>query len=183
VDRSGLQPPSARPALKVDRQLVLVQGAAPFLGPPKTTASYRSVPLPRVVVEALSTHLAGFPAVEQEILCRDTGGKTWPEIVALVFTDDYGRPIRRTAFSPIWRRAVRAAGAPKDTTFHDLRHYYASLLIRHGESVKVVQKRLGHATAAETLDTYSHLWPDSEDRTRQAIDDVLGAKPESTMAR
>ena len=55
------------------------------------------------------------------------------------------------------------------------RHYYASLLSRHGESVKVVQARLGHATAAETLDTYFHLWPDSEDRTREAIDAVLGA--------
>ena len=59
-------------------------------------------------------------------------------------------------------------------TFHDLRHYYASLLIRHGESVKVVQRRLGHKSAVETLDTYSHLWPDSEDRTREAVDEVLG---------
>jgi hypothetical protein len=25
----------------------------------------------------------------------------------------------------------------------------------------------------ETLDTYSHLWPDSEDRTREAVDAVL----------
>jgi hypothetical protein len=33
--------------------------------------------------------------------------------------------------------------------------------------------RLGHASAAETLDTYSHLWPDSEDRTRSAVDEVL----------
>ena len=57
---------------------------------------------------------------------------------------------------------------------HALRHYYASLLIRFGESVKTVQARLGHATAAETLDTYSHLWPDSDDRTRDAIDSVLG---------
>ena len=52
--------------------------------------------------------------------------------------------------------------------------YYASLLIRHGESVKTVQSRLGHASAVETLDTYSHLWPDSDDRTRDAIDSVLG---------
>ena len=42
-----------------------------------------------------------------------------------------------------------------------------------GENVKTVQARLGHASAAETLDTYSHLWPDSEDRTRTAVDDVL----------
>jgi integrase len=58
---------------------------------------------------------------------------------------------------------------------HALRHFYASLLIRAGCSVKVVQARLGHATAAETLDTYAHLWPDDEDRTRQAVDDVLAA--------
>jgi len=63
--------------------------------------------------------------------------------------------------------------------FHQLRHYYASLLIQHGESVKVVQARLGHATAAETLDTDSHLSPDSEDQTRTAIDSVLGAPADS----
>ena len=67
------------------------------------------------------------------------------------------------------------AGLPKGTRFHD-RHYYASLLIRHGESVKTVQARLGHASATETLDTYSHLWPDSDDRTREAVDSVLGAE-------
>jgi len=41
--------------------------------------------------------------------------------------------------------------------------------------VKPVQARLGHASAVETLDTYSHLWPESDDRTRKAIDAVLGA--------
>ena len=70
---------------------------------------------------------------------------------------------------------VVANGLPKGTRCHDLRHYYARLLIRHGESVKVVRVRLGHASASETLDTYSHLWADSEDRTRQAVDSVLGA--------
>jgi hypothetical protein len=34
----------------------------------------------------------------------------------------------------------------------------------------------GHASAVEALDTYSHLWPDSDDRTRDAIDSELGAK-------
>jgi integrase len=75
---------------------------------------------------------------------------------------------------------VKASGAPAGTGFHSLRHFYASLLIRHGESVKVVQARLGHASAAETLDTYSHLWPDSEDRTRVAVDEVLGPRVSPT---
>lgn len=43
--------------------------------------------------------------------------------------------------------------------------------------MKTVQARLGHASAAETLDTYSHLWPDSDDRTRVAVDAVLGVPP------
>lgn len=66
----------------------------------------------------------------------------------------------------IWRPVVEKAGAPTGIGMHELRHYYASLLIRYGESIKAVQRRLGHATAAETLDTYSHLRPDSDDRTR-----------------
>ena len=57
--------------------------------------------------------------------------------------------------------------------FHELKHYYASLLIRHGESVKTVQARLGHASASETLDTFSYLWPDNDERTRAAVDGVL----------
>jgi integrase len=94
-------------------------------------------------------------------------------LATLMFTGATGRPLRRTRFSGVWRPAA-AAGLGDEVTFHDLRHYYASLLIRHGESVKVVQRRLGHRSAVETLDTYSHLWPDSEDRTREAVDEVLG---------
>ena len=82
--------------------------------------------------------------------------------------------LNRDEVSRSFKRATRTAGAP-DAKLHDLRHYYASLLIRHGESVKVVQARLGHASAPETLDTYSHMWPDSEDLTRAAVDEVLGA--------
>jgi len=145
-----------RRQLKVDRQLVLMPGRDPFFGPPKTKSSYRTVPLPQVVVDVLAAHLAEFPA--------------GPD--GLIFTDDESRAIRRTSFSRVWRPAVTKAKA-EGTGMHALRHYYASLLIRHGESVTTVQARLGHATAAETLDTYAHLWPDSDDRTREAVDEVL----------
>jgi hypothetical protein len=37
----------------------------------------------------------------------------------------------------------------------------------------VVQRRLGHKTAQETLDTYGHLWPDFDGRTREAVDGEL----------
>jgi integrase len=59
--------------------------------------------------------------------------------------------------------------------FHQLRHFYASLLIRHGENVKVVAERLGD-TPAMVWNVYAHLWPGDDDRTRQAVDEVLGAR-------
>jgi integrase len=162
-------------ALRVAQQLVLMPGGAPYIAPLKTPASYRTVPLPRVVIDALTAHLAAFPATEVEVL--DTIVRPAPKLrsATLLFTTSAGLPLRRTRFSGVWRTAAKAARLPEFVTFHDLRHYYASLLIQHGESVKVVQKRLGHKSAVETLDTYSHLWPDSEDRTREAVDLVLGA--------
>lgn len=146
-----------RRTLRVDRQLLLTW--PPTFGPPKTKASYRTLPLPQTVVDALAAHLVEHPAGEQGVLFSEPGG-------GLLYRDHVSRA---------FRTAVNATSAPKATRLHDLRHYYASLLIQHGESVKVVQARLGHASAKETLDTYSHLWPDSADLTRAAVDKVLGA--------
>jgi integrase len=67
-------------------------------------------------------------------------------------------------------REVRAfVGLPQGFRFHDLRHFYASVLIASGANVKVVQARLRHASAKTTLDTYSHLFPDTDEATRSAI--------------
>jgi integrase len=59
------------------------------------------------------------------------------------------------------------------TRFHDLRHFYASALIAANLNPKVIQARLGHATMAETMDTYGHLFPDAEDLGRAAVDQAL----------
>jgi integrase len=92
----------------------------------------------------------------------------------LVFTTGRAGPLTRATFNMTWRKAVKAAGLPEGTGFHELRHFYASLLIASGASVKTVQARLGHKSALETLNTYAHLWPDSEDQTRRAVDTAFG---------
>jgi integrase len=116
------------------------------LTPPKSQASVRFLPLPGVVADALRAHLEAHPST------------------TLVFTNNVGAPLRRSAFGTERNRALKQAGVPA-IRLHELRNYYASLLIRHGESVKTVQARLGQASASETLDTYSHLWPDKDERT------------------
>ncbi|WP_315551672.1 site-specific integrase [Microbacterium aurum] len=152
------------PAVTVDRQLVTRPKGETGFAPPKTAASVRRIPLPRVVVDALNDHLARYDVGDGELLFRLDG-----------------KGITRQRFGHLWRPAAAAAGltAATGTGMHALRHYYASLLIRYGESVKTVQGRLGHKSATETLDTYGHMWADSDDRTRDAVDSILGAPRDS----
>ncbi len=66
-------------------------------------------------------------------------------------------------------RSASVEGFAEGFRFHDLRHYFASLLIAAGLDVKVVQARLRHASATTTLNTYGHLWPDSDESARAAV--------------
>lgn len=67
---------------------------------------------------------------------------------------------------------------PAGFRYHDLRHYFASLLIASGADVKTVQARRRHASAKTTLDTYGHIWPDRDESTRAAVDAVITARTE-----
>jgi len=141
-----------RRKVTIDRQLVTPMRGKPAHGPTKTPASVRVIPLADSVGEALAEHIRQFPPGES----------------GLLFTTAKGEPLPRPRWDEAFKRAATALGL--DVTPHDLRHHAASLLISAGCSVKAVQHFLGHATAAETLDTYGHLWPDDEDRIRASID-------------
>lgn len=122
---------------------------------PKTPRSKRTVPLPAFVGDALAAHMGAFPPAEDGSL----------------FTTRFGAVYRHDYYGTrIFSEAVRRAGLPEGTTSHDLRHHYASVLLAAGESVVAVAERLGHENASLVLSTYGHLLPDSEDRTRRAMD-------------
>ncbi len=107
--------------------------------------------------EARTTHLPRF--LRDELAAHLVDQDHGPD--ALVFTAARGGPIRESKWVPgYFKPAVRTAGLPEALRWYDLRHTAASLLIREGASIKAVQKQLGHATAAITLDTYGHLFPD-----------------------
>jgi integrase len=93
-----------------------------------------------------------------------------------------GRLLREREVSTAIARAVESAGLPTGTTFHDLRHFYASTLIDAGESVPVVAARLGDSQK-EILRTYSHLFPDSAERTRTIMDAVFEDREDQTRTR
>lgn len=98
-----------------------------------------------------------------------------------VFPSMPGRTATQSGLHAAFLRAqkhYRAAHPDLDLprlTVHELRHTHASLLFEAGQSVKVVQERLGHASAQVTLNTYAHLLHDAQSRAAAALDDLLGA--------
>jgi integrase len=79
-----------------------------------------------------------------------------------------------------WRTARgKVDGLPPGFRYHDLRHYFESLLIASGADVKVVQARLRHAIATTTLNCSGHLWRDRDESMREAVDAVLRDRADS----
>ena len=77
---------------------------------------------------------------------------------ALAFRYRDGSPIFPRSFSGAFTRIGREAG-PEGYRLHDARHAYATLMLRQGVHLKIVQERLGHAKMGTTLDIYSHVTP------------------------
>jgi integrase len=74
-----------------------------------------------------------------------------------------GEPVNASTFSRTWTPVRTKVGLPPRWGFHGPRHYYATLLIHAGASVKTVQLALGHSTPTITLNEFVHEWPDVMD--------------------
>lgn len=125
-------------------------------GTPKTHQC-RSVPVPRSLVDALAERIAGKGPDD------------------LVFTSPRGDVMRNHNFrSRVFVPAAKQIGMP-GLTPHDLRHTAASLAVQAGANVKAVQRMLGHASAAMTLDVYAGLFGDDLDAVADRLDAAAAA--------
>ncbi|MEV4179581.1 site-specific integrase [Nonomuraea sp. NPDC049709] len=140
--------------ITVDQQVVVIN-RRPQLGPPKTSASLRDVPIPHFVATAINQQVKRFDLTPDAVLCR-TGR---------------GTLLRRDYFNKkIWKPAVAVAGLPEDVTFHDLRHTFASTALAGGVPISEVSRWLGHKSITTTVDLYGHLVPEAGGRARDALD-------------
>lgn len=134
---------------------------------PKTGKGRRSVALDPATVEALKAHRKA--QLEERLAL----GPAWVDN-GLVFCREDGEPIHPDRFSKVFGQHVKALGLPR-IRLHDLRHTHATLALRANVHAKVVQERLGHASIALTLDTYSHAIPAmQEDAAAKVAALVLG---------
>jgi integrase len=114
----------------------------------------RSVPLPAFLLPYLARQ------------CEGRGRED------LLFPGDDGGYLQRPHTESGWfDKAVTAAKVPRVTP-HDLRHTAASLAVSAGANVKAVQRMLGHASAAMTLDVYADLFDDDLDAVAVALDNA-----------
>lgn len=114
----------------------------------KTNASKREIDLPHNLISSMNEHL------EHEKK-KEGFEETW-----FIFGG-----LTPLAHSTLRRRAdeAMAAAGLKHITIHGFRHSHASLLINGGMNIKLISERLGHSSVTETLDTYTHMFPEQRD--------------------
>jgi integrase len=129
-------------------------GGAIEVGTPKTHKR-RTVPFPRLLEAQLR---------------EQAGGKANDDLLFSDLNGDHLRRTRVSAGSRSWFKTALAKAELRPMTLHDLRHTAASLAISAGANVKAVQRMLGHASAAMTLDTYSDLFDDDLNNVSDRLD-------------
>jgi integrase len=90
----------------------------------------------------------------------------------LMFCSSTGKPIDPDVFDEIFDE-VRRKAELKDVRFHDLRHFFASMLIAQGESAKYVSDQLGHSSVQVTFDIYGHLFPTARQEAAKRFHDAM----------
>lgn len=133
---------------------------------PKTPKSRRVVALPQMAVRILMEHH------RSQLETKLAIGSAYADH-NLVFPRLDGRPWSPDAFSCAFRALTRRLQLP--IRLHDLRHTHATQLLRQGIHPKIVSERLGHATVAITLDTYSHVLDGMDREAADSVDRALSA--------
>ncbi len=135
---------------------------------PKTAKGRRTVALPPSAILVLNEHR------EKQKLDRAMLGipLTGDD---LVFSQFDGKPLRPNTITRAWTILAARCGV-KVIRLHDARHTHASLMLKQGIHPKIVQERLGHATIAITLDTYSHVAPGLQEAAAKRFDEAFSTK-------
>lgn len=151
--------------ITVQRARVTVKSADVRESKPKTAKGRRQVELDTDTRAAL---VAWQKTQEAE---RKEWPDAWPEH-GLVFTLQDGSALHPDYLSRGFRAHVKKTKLPK-VRLHDLRHTHATLMLAAGVPVKVVSERLGHSTAAFTMEVYQHVLPGMQ---REAVQNLANTK-------
>ena len=94
----------------------------------------------------------------------------------LVFCNVYGNFLHPFRLYQMFHKVLAAVSLPH-MRFHDLRHSAATILLKMGVNIKVVQKILGHSDMSMTLGIYSHVLSGMQE---EAVEKISGLFEQST---
>ncbi|WP_344425505.1 site-specific integrase [Amycolatopsis minnesotensis] len=185
-----------RSVLNIQRQIRWI-GRVPVFAPPKGGKT-REVPAGAGLLDEIEAHQAEFEPVEVTLPWLEPKGR--PETVRLLINRQRLR-LARTATNPFdvvsgaafatraWPKAFADAGlvyVPRIDSMHGLRHFFASIMLANGVSIKELAEYLGHHDPGFTLRIYTHLVPSSHTRARAACDMIFtpaaASEPEALAA-
>ncbi len=134
--------------------------------PPKRARSRRSIDLTAGSIAALKAHRKR----QLEEMIRKAG--LWQDH-GLVFPSNIGTPLSHRNVVRSFKAVLRRTDLPSSVRLYDLRHTCATLLLARNVHPKYVQELLGHASIAQTLDTYSHVLPGMGRGATSAMEETL----------
>lgn len=168
-----------RSVVHVQRQVKKVRGRHVFALPKYDKT--RHVPLSEPVKLALAEHLRRYPPITVTLPWEVPSGPQQSH--RLLVSAVRGGVVDAKDFNKDrWKPALRAVGlpcGPYENGMHELRHFFASVLLDQGESIKAVAEWLGHSDPSFTLKTYTHLMPSSAERTKGVIGSLYGRRDAS----
>jgi|SRR5450755_300451 integrase len=132
---------------------------------PKSSAGRRTIRLPQFAVNALREHRA------RQLEQRLQAGAPW-ESNDLIFCNDRGGYQAPTTLDRRFKMLVSAAGLP-EMRIHDLRHSAATLLLKMGVPLKVIQEILGHSSYVITANVYGHVLSEQRDEAANKMDGLF----------
>ena len=153
-------------SLQVVRSLQYLAGTGLTFTPTKTHRSNRAVALSKETLAVLSE------LRKRQIEKRLALGPAYESSTDLIFCSPTGAPLAPYEVSRRFLKLAKSAGL-SPLRFHDMRHSFATCLLRAGVHVKLVSQALGHSGTQLTLDTYSHVQPDIQAEAANLIDNFL----------
>jgi len=151
-----------RGTVSITRTLERVSGAWCF-AETKRARSRRVIKLQGWVLELLK-HLS---KTNPKSTCSGSCG-----VADLIFTTPSGQPIHADKLATKIKPILQKASLPM-MRLYDLRHTGATLALAAGVPPKVVSEQLGHASAAFTLDIYSHVLPHMQEQAAMKVEELL----------
>jgi integrase len=149
-----------RKEITFGRIVVCQAGSQTYTKVGSKTGDWRTVPVPRLVMDALQAHIAEY--------CPGAGREDF-----LFLSKEGSHPLRSNFARDVLKPALKRAGIERNITWLSLRHTAASLMFDAGLTLFDVQRRLGHRSPIMTAEIYTHLMRERAEEGRRLVEDYM----------